>query len=142
MDALTLLTDHHRRIKALITAIERTQDTWKKRLFDQVENELQVHEHIEQTIFYPAIRQHEPLEQLVGKTLDEHKQFETLLEELERLPSIHPQFTSKFQLLRTNVEQHISQEEGEMFPKVREVLDAAALEELGSHMQEVKHNGD
>lgn len=47
-------------------------------------------------------------------------------------------FDSKVTELRENVEHHAGEEEGEMFPEVRQVLGAARLRELGAEMRELK----
>ena len=49
MDALTVLTNDHLRIKALLNAAENVHDTWKKRFFDQAKSELEVHSQLEET---------------------------------------------------------------------------------------------
>jgi hemerythrin-like domain-containing protein len=46
-------------------------------------------------------------------------------------------FQAKFKVLMENVEHHIEEEEGEMFPEAEEVL-GERLERLGTQMQERK----
>jgi iron-sulfur cluster repair protein YtfE (RIC family) len=137
MDALTVLTNDHLRIKALLNAVENVHDAWKKRLFDQAKSELRVHSQLEETVLDPNISQH-GLENMVKKDLDDHETFQPLLKELEELPPIHPEFTRMVRLLSENVEQHVSQEEEEMFPKVREILDPCVIEVLGIQIQEAR----
>jgi hemerythrin-like domain-containing protein len=137
MDALRVLTNDHLRIKALLNAVENVHDTWKKRFFDQAESEFQLHSQLEETVLDPVIREH-GLENMVRKDLDDHQTLQPLLKELEDLPPIHPEFTRKVRLLSQNIEQHVSQEEEEMFPKVREVLDPCAIEVLGIQIQEAR----
>jgi hypothetical protein len=47
-------------------------------------------------------------------------------------------FDSKVTELRENVEHHAGEEEGEMFPEVRQALGAVRLRELGAEMRELK----
>jgi iron-sulfur cluster repair protein YtfE (RIC family) len=137
MDALTVLTNDHLRIKALLNAAENVHDTWKKRFFDQAKSELEVHLQLEEAVLDPNIRKH-GLENMVRKDLHDHETLQPLLKELEELPPIHPEFTTKLRLLSKNVEQHVSQEEEEMFPKLREVLDPCVIEVLGIQIQEAR----
>lgn len=82
---------------------------------------MEIHAHIEETVFYPAIEDHEELKDMVAEALEEHQEATTLLEELEELGAESHDFGSKLQELIEAVEHHVEEEEGEMFPKVREV---------------------
>jgi len=57
---------------------------------------------------------------------------------LEELGPENHDFGSKLQDLMESVEHHVQEEEGEMFPKVREVFDEGQLEELGHQLESAK----
>ena len=52
-------------------------------------------------------------------------------------PESH-EFGSTVQELMEGVEHHVQEEEGEMFPKVREVFDEDELEQLGQDLESAK----
>jgi len=81
---------------------------------------------------------HEELKDLVAEALEEHQEVKILLEELEELGSESHDFGSKLQELIESVEHHVEEEEGEMFPKVREVFDESQLEQLGQELESAK----
>ena len=75
---------------------------------------------------------------MVAEALEEHQEVEIMLEELKELGSESHDFGSKLQELIESVEHHVEEEEGEMFPKVREVFDESQLERLGQELQSAK----
>jgi hemerythrin superfamily protein len=132
MNALEVLKQDHQKVKALFQEATHAADISKRRdLFDKIDTELEMHAHIEEAIFYPAIEDHEGLKDMVAEALEEHEQAKTLLGELEELGADNHEFGSKLQQLMETVEHHIEEEEGEMFPKIREIFEDE-LEQLGS----------
>jgi hemerythrin superfamily protein len=57
MDPFELLKKDHETVSKLFDRIEAASGKAKLNLFRQIESELEVHTHIEETIFYPAIEQ-------------------------------------------------------------------------------------
>ncbi len=74
---------------------------------------------------------------LVAEAIEEHHVVATLMEELKGLAPKDERYDAKFKVLMENVEHHIEEEEGEMFPETEEVL-GEQLESLGTQMQERK----
>ena len=139
MDALELLRSDHRKVKELFQQAQGAKDAdQRKQIFDQIDTELEIHAHIEETVFYPAVEQHEELQDLVEEALDEHEDVKTLLAEMEDLDEDGGDFDSKLTELMDNVEHHVEAEEGEMFPKVLQVMDKSTLERLGEELQSAK----
>ena len=139
MDALELLKRDHEKVRELFREVEEAKDPKKrKQLFDQIDTELEVHTHIEETVFYPAMEQHDELKDMVAEAREEHEEVKTLLEEIEDLAPDDEEFDSKLQLLIENVEHHVEEEEEEMFPKVREICDERALTRLGKQLEAAK----
>ena len=75
---------------------------------------------------------------MVAEALEEHQEVKTLLEEIEELGSESHDFGGKLQELMESVDHHVAEEEGEMFPKVREVFDETELEQLGKQLNSAK----
>jgi hemerythrin superfamily protein len=139
MNALELLKQDHQKVKGLFQEVSHATDTSKRKdLFDKIDTELEIHAHVEETIFYPAIEVHEELKDMVAEALEEHEQAKTLLGELEELGPDSHEFGSKLQQLIEAVEHHVEEEEGEMFPKIREVFEEDELEQLGQDLESAK----
>jgi len=141
MDALELLKKDHQTVKGLLAAAKETDDKKEqKQLFKEIKTELDTHARIEETIFYPAMQEHEELKEMVFESIEEHRQVKTLLRELSRATPGSDKFKAKLKVLNDNVEHHAEEEEeGKMFPKVRDVFDRAELEQLGEELEAAKH---
>ena len=139
MNALEFLKEDHQKVKRLFQEIRKSSDRSKqKELFDKIDTELEIHTHIEETVFYPAIEEQEELKDMVVEALEEHHQAKELLEKLETLRADDHDFGSQLQQLMEAVEHHVEEEEGEMFPKIREVFDEDELEQLGEDLESAK----
>lgn len=138
MDALDLLKQDHAKMKKLFDKAESADDREQKRIFSQIKAELEIHAQIEENIFYPAMQRYDELKELVAESLKEHRGMKTLLQEMVTL-SDPEDFEDKLEELIDNVEHHAEdEEEGKMFPKVRELVSANELQKLGAQLQAAK----
>jgi hemerythrin superfamily protein len=139
MNALDILKQDHQKVKGLFQEIRKDSDRGRqKELFDKIDTELEIHTHIEETVFYPAVDEHEEFKDMIAEALEEHQEAKSLLDELEELGADDHDFGSKLQQLMEAVEHHVEEEEGEMFPKIQEVFDEDELEELGRDLEMAK----
>jgi len=140
MDALELLKQDHQNVKKLLTSATETEDKREqKRRFREIKTELETHARLEESIFYPAVQEHEELASMVFESLEEHRQVKTLLRDLGRGTPGSDKFKAKLKVLRDDVEHHAEEEEeGKMFPKVRKTFDIQELEDLGSELEAAK----
>lgn len=140
MDALELLKTDHKTVKELFKKVEASKnDKQQKQLFEEIKMELETHTHIEETVFYPAVAKHDELKDMVLESLEEHKQVKTLLREMDNLTEDSEKFEPKLKVLMENVEHHAEEEEeAKMFPKVRKLMDAGALDQLGQELEAAK----
>jgi hemerythrin superfamily protein len=141
MDALELLKQDHQNVKELFKQGQETDDKKRQRqIFKEIKSKLETHARIEETVFYPAMEEHEELKDMVLESLEEHKQMKTVLRELARLSTSSERFKPKFKVLKDNVEHHaVEEEEGKMFPKIRKLINRNELEELGQELEAAKH---
>jgi len=139
MDALELLKQDHQAVKDLFDQIDGAEDgKQRKKLFDQIDTQLNIHAHIEETVFYPEMQKIAELKDMVEEALKEHQEVKTLLEEIEGRDPESDQFIASVEELMENVEHHVAEEEDEMFPKVRERCDQATLDRLGDQLESAK----
>ena len=141
MDALELLHEDHAKVKELFEEAEGTKNQKEKeRIFEEINSELETHARIEETVFYPAMQKHQELKDMVRESLEEHKQIKALLKQIHNLKSGSEKFDSKLQVLIEDVEHHAKEEEeGKMFPKIREICSQEELDELGTDLEEAKN---
>ena len=138
MNALDILKQDHQQVKALFQEIAQADQNKQKEVFDKIETELEIHAHIEETIFYPALEQHDELKDLVAEALAEHQEVKALLEDIEGIGAESDEFESHLEILIANVKDHVAEEEREMFPRVRECFDENELEQLGKQLESAK----
>jgi hemerythrin superfamily protein len=142
MDAITLLKEDHRTVKALFRKFEHAGDrafATRRKLVDKITEELSVHAAIEEQVFYPAVRHAiEATEDDVLESLEEHHIVKWTLSELEKMDPKDERFDAKVTVLIESVEHHMNEEEGEMFPKVRKALSRTQLNDLGDLMERAK----
>ena len=139
MDALELLKQDHQKVKELFEKAEEAEAKQQEKIFEQIKTELETHARIEETVFYPAVQEHEELKDMVLESLEEHKQIKTLLREMDNLASDSEKFEPKLKVLMENVEHHAEEEEeGKMFPKLRQIMGKQKLEQLGADLEAAK----
>jgi hemerythrin superfamily protein len=141
MDALELLKQDHQKVKELFKQGQQTEDKkQQKQIFKEIKSELETHARIEETIFYPAMQEHDELKDMVLESLEEHRQMKTVLRELGKLSASSERFKPKFKVLMDDVKHHAEEEEeGKMFPKIRNLIKRDELEQLGEELEAAKH---
>ena len=138
-DAIALLKADHRKVEELFEKFEAAGSGSKQKVAEQICNELKIHTMIEEEIFYPAFaRAARTNEQrkLLTEAYEEHRAAERLvLPDLEGSDVGSNVFGGRAKVLKDLVEHHAEEEEREMFPVARRLLDRAKLLELGDRMQ-------
>jgi hemerythrin superfamily protein len=139
MNALEMLKEDHKKVSDLFAKVEATEsEKQHQELFEQIKAELETHTHIEETILYPALEQHEELKDLVLEAYEEHKQVKTLIREIGRLSDGSEKFDAKLKVMGENVEHHVEEEESEMFPKIRQHFSEQQLVQMGQELEAAK----
>ena len=82
MNAIELLKQDHDKVDRLFQKVKATEEDQHQELFEQIKQELEVHTHIEETIFYPKIKEEKELEDIVLEGIEEHHQVKMFLREL------------------------------------------------------------
>jgi hemerythrin superfamily protein len=144
MNAFTLLKTDHKKVAGIFEKLEPTTERGVKtreELFAQLKNELDVHARIEEEIFYPALKEADKTHDIVLEGYEEHGVIKTLLGELDELSKADETWGAKLKVLQENVEHHVEEEEGEMFPKAKQVLSAEEIEALGERLELAKTEG-
>jgi len=141
MNVFTLLKADHKKVAGILKKIDETTERavkTREELFTQVKTELDVHTRIEETIFYPALKEAEETRDITMEAFEEHRLVKQLLQELDKEDKGAEEWTAKFTVLKENIEHHVEEEEDEMFKKARKVLSDQEAEALGTRMEEAK----
>ncbi len=136
MDAIELLKMQHEEAKKLFTEIEAAEDEKKEELFEQLADALAVHATIEEKHFYPATK-NARTEELLQEAVEEHLGIKRLIADLLEMSPEDAQFDAKVKVLKEQVEHHVEEEEGELFPKVRKMFREDELDDLAVVMQDM-----
>jgi len=138
MDAFSLLKADHRKVEDLFAQLESARGQSKMRLFQQIQTELELHTHIEETIFYPALEKPKQTHDLTMEAYEEHDVVKKLLEEMSKAKSPTEEWDAKAKVLQENVEHHVEEEESELFPKAEAALGDEEIETLGEQLEAEK----
>lgn len=134
MDGIDLLVRQHRALEALLQqGVDATDPAQRAALFRRAADDLTVHIASEEEIFYPAVKEQRTEDTLL-ESLEEHLSLKRLMADLIALSPEDPTYEAKLKVLTEQSEHHHKEEEEHLFPKVREDMDAAQLEELGRQM--------
>jgi hypothetical protein len=138
MNALKLLKQDHDEVKSMLSDLESTTERAVKTRTEglaTLKGELEVHEAIEEEIFYPALKDHPKTKDLALEGYEEHHVVDMVMAEIEGVEPSDETWMAKFTVMKENLEHHIEEEEGEMFDQAEKVFDDDELEELGDRMQ-------
>jgi len=141
MNAIELLKADHEKVSEIFEKLEDTTESDEKtrtELFTKLKQELDLHAHIEETIFYPVLKKAEETRDITMEGIQEHHVVKVLLGELNSMKAGSEVWTAKLKVLQENVEHHVEEEEDDMFKSARQVLSKERLEELGAQMEQEK----
>jgi hemerythrin superfamily protein len=141
MTAIDILTKDHRKVDDLFTQIE-SDGSDRKQIFGQIYNELTLHSQAEETFFYPELELSSETSGDVEHSYKEHQQVKNLLEELAASDPNDVVWMTKLKELKESVQHHVEEEEGELFPKSKEVLGEQKLAEIGRKIEQLKKKAD
>lgn len=139
MDAINLLISDHRKVDNIFHEFEQGGDAQQfTRLFQQLNQELTVHTKIEETVFYPAVEQFPALKAMIGEAYQEHAQVKQALQRLTPMDNTTSAWSNEMTKLMQDVKHHVQEEENDLFPRVREMMTASQLDDLGMQLEAAK----
>lgn len=139
MDVTTLLESDHRRVAELFRKIEATRTPqMRETIYADIRREIESHGAAEEAVLYPVARRLAETEALGVHSEKEHARLRGLLKTLDSLDVASEGFTSNLRALKDAVDQHVAEEEGILFPKLRAALSLGQLDELGRRTGEAR----
>lgn len=139
-DAIALLKQDHETVRTLLGQFENATGARRQKLLGQIKKELEVHTTIEEEIFYPAFQQaarKKEDKKLFFEAVQEHHVVDLVMPEMND-GSSPEELKARAKVLKDLVEHHAEEEETEMFPRARKLMDRDELRSLGEMLQRRK----
>lgn len=134
MNALEMLKSDHEKVASLFEQLQEADDLAQKHeFFEMIRDELLLHARVEETAFYPTFKNRSGFEEMIEESYQEHEEVKDLLAEIEASDD-EDELNQLLDELQESVDQHVDFEEGELFPKIEELLDEQALLQLGQQL--------
>jgi hemerythrin superfamily protein len=135
-DAIAMLSADHKKVKAMFKEFKSLKEEGtaeeKAALVKEICDALTVHATIEEEIFYPAVRAAIEDGDLMDEALVEHAGAKEIIAQLRQMDPDDDLYDAKVTVLGEQINHHVEEEEGEMFPKAKKAkLDT---EELGTEL--------
>jgi hemerythrin superfamily protein len=139
-DVVDELTSDHREALALLDRLANSTGVDQQRdLADTVIAEVVRHAVAEEMYVYPAMREHVPDgERAVEHDIEEHKQLEETMKQLEAVDPGEPRFDSLVREMTEQLRHHAHDEETEQFPRLRELIPRDELVRLREKVDTAK----
>ncbi len=139
MNALTLLSDDHRRVRGMLAELEATtgrEPAVRDELVARIKDELAVHETMEEQIVYAALEADPRACASVRDGFESHDRVDALIDRLASLPPADERWTATAAAMCAGVERHVEAEERALFREARRILSDVELDRLGRTMAE------
>jgi hemerythrin superfamily protein len=141
MNATELLKQDHREVESMIAELEGAGSEGGAayvNTFQQLKQALTLHTQIEEQLLYPALEDFEETTDLVEESYDEHDEVDQILNDMTGLNPADEEFQELLAQLKDSIEQHVEEEESELFPQAEELLGEDALETMGNQIEQMK----
>jgi hemerythrin-like domain-containing protein len=144
-DVLTLLKEDHAKVKKLFKEVNDLSDgahATRRKLFEQIDEELTLHAKLEETIFYPAFKAKTKAasdeRDEILEAYEEHASVKDLIKKLEGTDPSDETYKAKVQVLGELVDHHVEEEENEMFKQAKKLFSSEELDEIGAQIEAAK----
>ncbi len=123
--------DHDYQRELLNKLIDTSGDSAdRRRLYEQVKTELQIHEDVEEKNFYKHLIDSEATIEMVRHGMAEHHEIDELIESLDNTEMDSSSWLNTAKKLKDQVEHHLKDEEQEFFKIAGKELSDSKKEEL------------
>ena len=139
INVIELLKADHALVNQLFEQAEATSDTRElQQIFSHIYKELTLHTAAEENVFYPAVRNHADTSGLVAESYEDHAEAKQIMLDISVLKPEPVAYKAKLEQLKAAITHHVTEEEGELFPKVERHMDTAALVTLAKEVEQAK----
>ena len=140
MDIYERIEKDHDRHRELATKLAETSgDSQERRdLWRELKGEVESHAAAEEQTFYAALIEKPDGQEKARHSIHEHEQASDLIEELEDDDMSSPGWIRTFEKLKESLEHHMDEEEAEVFPLARRLIDDSRASQLAKDFDERK----
>jgi hemerythrin superfamily protein len=146
-DVFALLRRDHRALRDLLDQIAEALDDEvpaARAMLDHARREILAHGRGEARSLYVALAAHDETEDLERDALEEHAVIEALIDELVAAPrlgeDVGPRLKAELKILIEVLTAHMTDEEGRIFPRARDILGPDRIDDLAEEF--VDHKGE
>lgn len=141
MELLKELLEDHREIKILFQRLQMTSERGaqtRTKVFDQLRALLNAHSLAEENVLYDQLKKRAATHERALESIEEHHVIKVLLTELAIMPKGSENWGAKLKILKETFENHVRQEEKEVFKLARKFLTRHELAELALEFEAQK----
>ncbi len=143
MNIFDILKNEHINLKALLDQLASAEEPKQREaLIAEAADKLVRHSRAEEAVLYNLLRDMDEEGELVRHSYQEHMKAETILRGLQVTEAVSVNWKDGVEMLRKEIEHHVGEEEGKVFPAAQKLLSDSDAVELGEAFLEVKeHTG-
>ncbi|MEV5749339.1 hemerythrin domain-containing protein [Actinoallomurus sp. NPDC052308] len=137
-DVIDVLTRDHRRVKEMFVRVIAIPpgDSRRRYFVASVITELMRHALTEEMYLYPAVRAHVPDgDRLAAEKIADHALARQTINELDGLDPSDARFDEVFRRLYGTTQEHLADEETNLFPRLAGACDTTMLHDLGTKVE-------
>jgi len=138
MDAIEMLKKEHKGAKGLMEEIINANGAKRKKLFETLKGELEIHDRVEETVFYPAVKNSPNASSFPAVDKLAHETVEAALANLEKQAVDDKSWLESFKAMQKALLAHVADEETRLFVTIRTILSNDELAQLGDRMKAAK----
>jgi hemerythrin-like domain-containing protein len=143
MNAIQFLKTEHEKAKQGFADIQAADAAGRAALWAKLEPELKLHEQMEETALYGPVAQDVGAKDETLKDWPEHHhaevgEAEMLIQEIDGLDATSDEWLEKVEELQEALEDHIEEEESDIWPRIQQAWDESKLDHAGQQMDAMK----
>ena len=132
-DMYDLLKNDHDMVKGMINETLQKRDPSK---FDEIKTNLEIHMMGEERFFYPRLREKD--KETMDKSYQEHHVGKLVLHELKEMDKNDEHWIPKMKVLNEILNHHIDEEENQIFPESKRLLDEEQQDKIFTRLKQAK----
>lgn len=138
-DIFQILIKDHQEVTQMMKQIARGGKDVEQTI-SQLGEELNQHMRLEESLFYPVLQKagNEELSDLIDESLAEHREIKQIMEQVVDLDYGSDEWKTRFSELQEGKENHVDEEENEVFPLAREAVSQDQLSQIAQKVMAEK----